>query len=357
MSNQQTTSGPLPSPDEDRRQAESVTVRMRNFRMSIPTSAGTVIPTDDVSVDVRRAEVLGIVGETGSGKTVTSRAMLGLRPTPSAQSTGSVTYPGAGEENIFDLPRERLRRYWGDRIAMIPQNPMTSLDPVHRIGHQIEEAVEARSRLSRRDREARVLELMRQVGIPAPEQRRRAYPHEFSGGMLQRTLIAIALAGDPDVLVADEPTTALDVIIQDQILQLLLDLQRSRGMSLILISHDLAVIGRTCDRVCVMYAGQIVESAPTRELLEHPKHPYTAALLRSMPAAAPRDEELATISGSPPRLMGMTAIGCRFAPRCDFAEQACSEWQTELLPVSSSAGTREARCRRHAELTLSEHLA
>lgn len=360
MSNQQTTPGASLSPDEDRhleQQDEPVTVRMRNFRMTIPTSAGNVIPTDDVSMDIRRSEVLGIVGETGSGKTVTARAMLGLRPTAAARSTGTVTYPGAGEENIFDLPQERLRRYWGDRIAMIPQNPMTSLDPVHRIGDQIEEAVEAHSRLTRQQREARVLELMRQVGIPAPEQRRRAYPHEFSGGMLQRTLIAIALAGDPHVLVADEPTTALDVIIQDQILQLLLELQRSRGMSLILISHDLAVIARTCARVCVMYAGQIVESAPTHELLQRPKHPYTAALLRSMPAAAPKEEELATISGSPPRLMGMTEVGCRFMPRCDFAEQACSEWRTELLTDSSTASTREVRCRRHAALDLSEQPA
>lgn len=336
----------------DSEQLESVVVRLSSFGIAIPTSVGTVIPTDDVSVDVRRGEVLGIVGETGSGKTVTSRAMLGLRPTPSATSTGTVTYPAAGKGNIFDLSQEGLRRYWGGFIAMIPQNPMTSLDPVHRIGDQIGEAVAVHSRLSRRERDAKVLDLMRQVGIPAPEQRRRAYPHEFSGGMLQRTLIAIALAGDPQVLVADEPTTALDVIIQDQILRLLLDLQRSRGMSLILISHDLGVIARTCDRVCVMYAGQIVEAGPTQELLERPKHPYTAALLRSMPAASAKEEALATISGSPPRLIGMTGVGCRFAPRCEFAEPECLEWRTELLPLSSAAVEREVRCRRHAELDL-----
>lgn len=340
--------------DGDSDELASVVVRLKNFGIAIPTSVGTVVPTDDVSVDIRRGEVLGIVGETGSGKTVTSRAMLGLRPTPSATSTGRVTYPAAGKGNIFDLSQEGLRRYWGGFIAMIPQNPMTSLDPVHRIGDQIGEAVAVHSRLSRRERDARVLDLMRQVGIPAPEQRRRAYPHEFSGGMLQRTLIAIALAGDPQVLVADEPTTALDVIIQDQILRLLLDLQRSRGMSLILISHDLGVIARTCDRVCVMYAGQIVETGPTHELLERPKHPYTAALLRSMPAASAKEEELATISGSPPRLIGMSGVGCRFAPRCEYAERACSEWGTELLPVSSAAGEREVRCRRHAELALAE---
>lgn len=346
-----TANPPLQRP-RDASQHPAVTVRMEHLGIAIPTPAGTVQPTDNVSIDVSEGEVLGIVGETGSGKTVTARAMLGLMPTSQATSTGSVTYPGVVEENILDLGQSRLRRYWGDFISMIPQNPMTSLDPVHRIGDQISEAVAAHSRLSRHQREVRVVELMRQVGIPAPHERSRAYPHQFSGGMLQRTLIAIALAGDPQVLIADEPTTALDVIIQDQILQLLLDLQRSRGMSLVLISHDLGVIAQTCDRVAVMYAGQIVELAPTHELLHDPKHPYTAALLRSMPSAAPPDEALANIPGAPPRLIGTTSVGCRFAPRCGFVEQACLDWQTGLIPVQPEPTLRQVRCRRHTELKL-----
>jgi oligopeptide/dipeptide ABC transporter ATP-binding protein len=353
MSNRRSAAvSPSQQRQQDADQHHPVTVRMQNLGITIPTPGGTVQPTDNVSIDVSEGEVLGIVGETGSGKTVTARAMLGLMPTSAATSTGSVTYPGVVEENILGLGQSRLRRYWGDFISMIPQNPMTSLDPVHQIGDQISEAVAAHSRLSRQQREARVIELMRQVGIPAPKQRARAYPHQFSGGMLQRTLIAIALAGDPQVLIADEPTTALDVIIQDQILQLLLDLQRSRGMSLVLISHDLGVIAQTCDRVVVMYAGQIVELAPTHELLHNPKHPYTAALLRSMPSAVPADEPLANIPGAPPRLIGTTSIGCRFAPRCDFVEQACLEWHTELLPVQPEHTLPQVRCRRHTELKL-----
>lgn len=339
---------------EDYRMADdgrAVTVRMHGLTVMIPTGGGVVTPTDHVSVELRHGEVLGIVGETGSGKTVTCRAMLGLLPAPSASFSGVVSYPGLVEDNILALPASRLRQYWGDFIAMVPQNPMTSLNPIQRVGDQIAEAVTAHSRMSRRERDARVLELMRRVGIPAPEQRRRAYPHQFSGGMLQRTLIAIALAGDPQVLIADEPTTALDAIIQAQILQLLLGLQRSNGMSLVLVSHDLGVIAEICDRVGVMYAGQVVELARTQDLLDRPRHPYTAALLQSMPASASPDEELATIAGSPPQLINLGS-GCRFAPRCEFAEQACGSWETELLPVRSGRVERTVRCRRQAGLTL-----
>ena len=328
-----------------------VTVRVRDLRITIPTGTNVVRPTDGVSIDVRQGEILGIVGESGSGKTVTCRAMLGLLPTTKTVATGTVSYPRRGVDDVLGLSSKQLRRHWGAFASMIPQNPMTSLNPVHRIGDQIGEAVAAHSRLSKRARRDRVVGLMRQVGIPAPERRLRAYPHEFSGGMLQRTLIAIALAGDPEFLVADEPTTALDVIIQDQILETLLELQRSRGMSLVLVSHDLGVIAQTCDRVGVMYAGQLVELAPTQQLLEAPQHPYTSALLRSMPGAVPPDEELASISGSPPRLVGMSDVGCRFAPRCEFAEKDCSEWRTSLLGVDRE-GAREVRCRRHAELEL-----
>jgi peptide/nickel transport system ATP-binding protein/oligopeptide transport system ATP-binding protein len=189
---------------------------------------------------------------------------------------------------------------------------------------------------------------MTMVGIPAPEKRLRDYPHQFSGGMLQRTLIAIALAGDPQLLIADEPTTALDVIIQDQILSLLLELQREAGLSLVLVSHDLSVVAQVCDRVAVMYAGQIVELAGVDDVLRSPKHPYTAALLNSLPSAVPRDRSLATIPGSPPQLIGLGS-GCRFADRCAFARDECREWTSELLDVGPD---HQVRCVRHDEITL-----
>ncbi|MDT0263470.1 ABC transporter ATP-binding protein [Jatrophihabitans lederbergiae] len=331
--------------------ARSVVLRASDVCVRIPTRAGTVTPVDHVSLELRRGEVLGIVGETGSGKTVTCRSLLGLMPSARATHTGSVTYPGVLEGNALDLGPKRMRRYWGDFVSMVPQNPMTSLNPVHRIGAQLDEAVAAHSTMSRSERRKRVIELMTRVGIPVPEKRLRDYPHQFSGGMLQRTLIAIALAANPRVLVADEPTTALDVIIQDQILSLLIGLQRDLGMSLVLVSHDLSVIAQICDRVGVMYAGQLVELADTRELLRRPKHPYTAALLKSLPGAVARDAPLATITGAPPRLMNLTPA-CRFVPRCPYAEPACGEWHTELLQIGTTAAGHQARCRRHGELDL-----
>ncbi|MDT5028626.1 MAG: peptide/nickel transport system ATP-binding protein [Micromonosporaceae bacterium] len=315
----------------------------------IPGPAGVITPVDHVSIELRQGEVLGIVGETGSGKTVMCRSLLGLMPSPRATHSGSVHYPGVMDNNVLDLGTKGMRRYWGDYVSMIPQNPMTSLNPVHRIGAQIEEAVAAHSTLPRDARRERVIELMSRVGIPVPERRMRDYPHQFSGGMLQRTLIAIALAGNPRILVADEPTTALDVIIQDQILSLLIDLQRDMGMSLVLVSHDLSVIAQICDRVGVMYAGQLVELSTTDDLLRRPQHPYTAALLKSLPGAMPRGEPLTTIGGAPPQLVNLPQT-CRFTPRCPFAEPACAEWTTELLAAGDGIG--RVRCRRHAELDL-----
>ncbi len=324
----------------------------------IDTPSGAVIPVDHVSLHLREGEVLGIVGETGSGKTVTCRSLLGLMPSLQATHTGRVSYPGVLDGNALDLGRRGMRRHWGRYISMIPQNPMTSLNPVHRIGDQIGEAVAAHSTMTRPQRRERVIELMTRVGIPVPEKRLRDYPHQFSGGMLQRTLIAIALAGNPQVLIADEPTTALDVIIQDQILSLLIDLQRDTGMSLVLVSHDLSVIAQICDRVAVMYAGQIVELAATEDILRRPQHPYTAALLKSLPGAVARDQPLATITGSPPRLVDLPAT-CRFRPRCGYAQDACGTWTTELLTAVGVAGAGSVgrvRCRRHAELDLSTDL-
>lgn len=321
----------------------------RDLTVTIPSDRGMVRPADGVNLDVRRGEVLGVVGETGSGKTVTCRALLGLLPTAASVSTGSVVYPGLSDQNVLRLPLKRRMALWGSFVSLIPQNPMTSLDPIRRIGDQIGEAVTAHRPRRRAERDARVLELMVQVGIPAPESRMRAYPHEFSGGMLQRVLIAIALAGEPELLVADEPTTALDVVIQDQILQLLLDLQSEKQMSLVMISHDLSVIAQTCDRVAVMYAGQIVELGSTEDLIRAPQHPYTAALLHSMPGAVDKNARLETIVGSPPQLVDLPHLGCRFADRCEYAQPECTTWDTQLL--TTSAGGR-SRCRRLGELTL-----
>ena len=326
-------------------------LRARDVRIRIPTPEGVVTPVDGVSLDLRAGEVLGVVGETGSGKTVSCRSLLGLLPTTRATREGSVTYPEISDVNILGLRRKELRRYWGDYVSMIPQNPMTSLNPVHRIGDQIDEAVGAHSTMSREQRRARTIELMTRVGIPVPERRVRDYPHQFSGGMLQRTLIAIALAGEPRILIADEPTTALDTIIQDQILSLLISLQRDTGMSLILVSHDLSVISQVSDRVAVMYAGQVVELAETENVIRRPQHPYTAALLKSLPGAVPRDQPLTTIAGSPPKLVDLPA-SCRFMPRCDHAEPACGDWLTTLLNTGVGEGESEVRCRRRGEIDL-----
>ncbi len=319
-----------------------VLLDVRDLVLEIPTGAGVVRATDGVSLQLRQGEVLGVVGETGSGKSVTCRALLGLRPTPQTRVSGTVAYPAHGVDDVLALPPRQLRALWGRRVAMVPQNPMTSLNPVRRIGDQVGEAVGASGGPRGAARTARVLELLRQVGLPAPETRLRDYPHQFSGGMLQRTLIAIAIAQRPDLIVADEPTTALDVLIQDQILGLLLSLQRDLGTSLVLVSHDLSVVSQVCDRVAVMYAGQVVELADTATLLEAPRHPYTRALLEALPGAVPREQELRVIPGSPPPLVGLGPT-CRFAARCELHESACDDWPTELRRL---APAHESRCRR-----------
>lgn len=332
----------------DERRGPVPALQLTDLRITIPTAQGAVVPTDGISLTLGQGEVLGLVGETGSGKTVTCRAMLGLLPTKTARHSGTVVYPTIGSYDILSAKSSQLRQLWGDYVAMIPQNPMTSLDPIRRIGDQIGEAVAANRPYSKADRRKRVIELMQMVGIPAAERRLDDYPHQFSGGMLQRTLIAIALAGNPRLIIADEPTTALDVIIQDQILNLLLQLQRETGVSLVLVSHDLSVVSQVCDRVAVMYAGQIVEQADVDEVLVRPHHPYTSALLNALPGAVDRDTALATVPGAPPRLVGLGS-GCRFIERCSFARDACGSWSSELLPAGPD---HQVRCVRHEEVAL-----
>ena len=324
--------------------ARGEVLRVEGLHTYIETDSGVVRAVDDVSFSLRQGEILGLVGESGSGKSVTCRTLMGLMRSPPARSIGTVSYEGLPGRNLLDARGAELQRLRGAHLSMIFQDPMSSLNPVMRVGDQVEESVGSHERLSPRERRRRAAELLDRVGIPAVGHRMRSYPHEFSGGMRQRVLIAAAIASKPRVLFADEPTTALDVIIQDQILSLLLELQRDSGMSMVLVSHDLGVIAEMCDRIAVMYAGEIVELADTATLLTAPSHPYTISLLRSLPDHDQRSRYLPSIVGSPPQLIDIEP-GCRFAPRCPLATNECRTWTTELLPTSG--GEQLVRCRRH----------
>ncbi len=322
-------------------------LEVRDLHTYIESERGVVRAVDGVSLDLREGEVLGLVGESGCGKSVTCRTIAGLMPSPPAHSTGTVHYAAWGERNLLELSAAEQQRLRGSHLSMIFQDPMSALNPVMRVGDQVEEAVAAHAHVGGRERRRRAIELLERVGIPVAARRMRDYPHQFSGGMRQRVLIAMAIASRPRVLLADEPTTELDVVIQDQILSLLLELQRDFGMSMILVSHDLGVIAETCDRVAVMYAGQIVETAQTETLLRRPRHPYTIALLRSLPDAEAPERYLQSIAGAPPQLVDI-APGCRFVPRCPLAEEECRSWETELL---DAGGEQRVRCRRHEDTT------
>ena len=316
---------------------------VRELRSYLATDQGVVRAVDGVSFTVGEAEIVGIVGESGSGKSVTCRTIVGLMPAGMTHISGEVIYHPHGDQNIVSAGQSELQSLRGSQLAMIFQDPMTALNPVVNVGDQVIEAVQAHAKVSAAEARSRAISLLRRVGIPAPEQRMRDYPFQFSGGMLQRALIAIALASSPRLLLADEPTTSLDVIIQDQILSLLLDLQQDTGMSMILVSHDLAVITEVCDRVIVMYAGQVVEEGETADIITEPKHPYTQALLDALPQEGQRGE-LRSIAGSPPSLIDVPD-GCRFAPRCRYVTDECRSWDTELLYTGEREHT--ARCWRH----------
>jgi oligopeptide/dipeptide ABC transporter ATP-binding protein len=319
---------------------------VRNLCSYLATAQGVVRAVDDVSFTVHDREVLGIVGESGCGKTVTCRTIMGLMPPKIARTDGEVIYHPRGDLNLLHISDREFQALRGSDLAMIFQDPMTALNPVLSIGDQLTEAVHARAKLPKADARRRAIDLLERVGIAAPGRRMRDYPFQFSGGMLQRVLIAIALASSPRLLLADEPTTSLDVIIQDQILSLLLELQQDTGMSLILVSHDLAVISEMCDRIIVMYAGQVVEDGAAANVISAPRHPYTRALLDALPHVGRRGQ-LRSIAGSPPSLLDVSA-GCRFAPRCRFATEECKTWQTELLESGDRSHT--ARCWRHDEI-------
>ena len=291
---------------------------------------------DRVDLTVARGATLGIVGESGSGKSVTALALMGLLP-DSAEVNGSVRFDSL---NMLDMPDEALRDLRGDRLTMIFQEPMTSLNPSLTIGEQVSEILVRHRGLSAGDARARSIELLRRVRIPSPDKRFDEYPHNLSGGMRQRVMIAIALACDPQLLIADEPTTALDVTIQAQILDLMRELKAQSGAAIILISHDLGVIGEICDDVAVMYAGEIVERAPAAVLFDKPEHPYTVGLLGSIPRLDHPTEQLATINGMVPELDTLPA-GCRFAPRCPFSDERCHR---ERPPIVELGDGRWSRC-------------
>jgi peptide/nickel transport system ATP-binding protein len=302
-----------------------------DLKVSFATPQGKLQAVQGVSLTLPQGRTLGIVGESGSGKTVLSRAIMGLLPRQSATQTGSVRYKG---QEILNAPNKELRRLWGTEIAMVFQDPMTSLNPVQRIGHQITESLRIQLKLGRDEAKETALSLLMQVGIPSPVERYDAYPHQLSGGMRQRVIIAIALACAPRLLMADEPTTGLDVTVQAQILDLLSTLQRDRQMAMVLVTHDLGVVATRTDEIIVMYAGNVVEQAPTDVLFSAMAMPYTEALLRSIPRIGnPSHTRLVAIEGRPPDLITPPA-GCPFAPRCPYAQDKCHHEKPPLVQGS-----------------------
>jgi oligopeptide/dipeptide ABC transporter ATP-binding protein len=315
-------------------------VKVRDLRVEFDLARGAVHAVDGVSFDVEPGEALGLVGESGSGKTVTLRALVGLLPRGAKLTGGTIEIDGV---DVTAAGEDRRRELRGTTVSMIFQEPMTALNPVMRVGDQIAEEPLVRLGMSRSAARARAVELMGLVGIPDPKRRAQAYPHELSGGLRQRVMIAIALSGEPKLVLCDEPTTALDVTIQDQILKLLRKLQHELDVSLVFVSHDLAVIAQTCRRLAVMYAGQVVESGPVEQVFREPRHPYTLGLLRAVPDFEVVRERLASIPGSPPDLAAPPE-GCRFHPRCLFVQEDCLASPVELEQLGAG---REVRCLHH----------
>ncbi|TCM45959.1 ABC transporter ATP-binding protein [Kribbella sp. VKM Ac-2568] len=323
---------------------------VRDLRVEFSTSAGVVTAVDGASFDVRRGETVALLGESGSGKSVTAQAMLGIIPKPAGRVTGgSIEYDG---RDLLALPATATRELRGREIAMVFQDPLSSLNPVFRVGAQIGEMFRKHRGASRKEARAEALELMRRVGIPAAEKRLDDYPHQFSGGMRQRVMIAMALALSPRLLIADEPTTALDVTVQAQIMDLLARLQDEEGMSLVLITHDLGVVADVADRVVLMYAGRVVEAGPIREVYEHSAHPYTAGLMGSLPAIDGPRERLTPIQGAPPDLLDLPS-GCSFRPRCAFASERCADEEPVLLGAPGRPAPHSSAC-HHAGKVLTD---
>jgi oligopeptide/dipeptide ABC transporter ATP-binding protein len=324
-----------------RRPGDTPLLEVKGLRTSFRTRDGIVRAVDGIDFHVDRGEVLGLVGESGCGKSVTSLSILRLIPKPGTIEAGEVVFAG---RDLLKVSSDEMRKIRGEQIAMIFQQPTSSLNPVWDVGRQIGEVLEIHRDMKEKAARGRALELLKMVGIPDPERRLKAYPHELSGGMAQRVMIAMALACEPDLLIADEPTTALDVTIQAQILDLMRHLREETGTAIILITHDLGVVAEMCDRVAVMYAGEIVEQTDVVSLFRNPRHPYTRGLIASIPVMGDVRDELAVIPGNVPNLIDLPPA-CRFAPRCGARIEAnlaaCVERHPELLPVDRD---HDARC-------------
>ncbi|MFG1697639.1 ABC transporter ATP-binding protein [Nonomuraea sp. NPDC049309] len=319
---------------------QDLTVRFR-------TRAGTITAVDKVSFDLAEGETLAILGETGSGKSVTAQALMGLVPRPAGQIAGGrILYKG---RDLLALPRSETRKLNGTDLAMVFQDPLSSLNPVFRVGTQIGELFRRRQGLSRAEARRKAIELMDRVGIPAADRRVDDYPHQFSGGMRQRVMIAMAIALKPRVLIADEPTTALDVTVQAQVMALLAELKAEHGMAMILISHDLGVVAGVADRVQLMYAGRVMETGDLREVYERTGHPYTQGLMASIPELNGPRERLTPIKGSPPDLTRLPS-GCPFRPRCRYATDVCAAERPELLPLPDRPASHRAACHHSKEV-------
>jgi oligopeptide/dipeptide ABC transporter ATP-binding protein len=312
------------------REISGAILAVENLKTYFYLEEGIVKAVDGVSFALAPSEVLGLVGESGSGKSMTCRSILRIVPPPGRIVGGHILYQG---EDILARPESKLTSYRGSEVSMILQEPMTALNPVLSIGAQIMETVLQHETVSKAEARERAIDLLRFVDIPTPERRLDEYPHQFSGGMRQRAMIAIALSCRPKVLLADEPTTALDVTIQDQILRLVADLQQEMGMSVVWVTHDLGVVAQICDRVAVMYAGRIVEMAGVVELFENSRHPYTHGLMESIPTQVSRQGRLVPIPGQPPNLLNLQP-GCAFAPRCRYALAGCHSAETPLRRVA-----------------------
>lgn len=306
---------------------------VRNLTVAFSGRSGTINAIEDVSIDIAAGEILGMVGESGAGKSMTGAAIIGLIEPPGRIAAGEILLEG---QRIDALPPESMRLIRGRRIGAIFQDPLTSLNPVLTVGEQLIETIQTHLKLPRDAARARAIDWLRKVGIPAPEARMDTYPHQYSGGMRQRVVIALALCAEPRLVIADEPTTALDVSVQAQIISLLRRLARETGVAVILVTHDMGVIAETADRVAVMYAGRVVEVGPVAEVLKAPQHPYTAGLMASIPRIGPRPDVLPQIEGAMPR-PNARPRGCAFAPRCPRRIDQCSDLRPDLIGTASRA--------------------
>jgi oligopeptide transport system ATP-binding protein len=337
----------LPTPPSPSKAAKLPLLEVRDLHVQIRTRAGVITPLDGVNFSINRGETVAILGESGSGKSVTALAIMGLLPSPAGKITsGQIVYDG---RDLAAMPVSEVRKLCGTEIAMIFQDPLSSLNPVFRVGAQIAEPFRRRRGMSRAESRARAIELMDRVGIPEAKRRVDDYPHQFSGGMRQRVMIAMALALEPTLLIADEPTTALDVTVQAQIMELLAGLQRERGMAMMLITHDLGVVADVAQRAAIMYAGRIVETGGIRDVYDTPAHPYTEGLLASIPSATATRERLTPIVGSPPNLLDVPP-GCPFNPRCPYAVDRCREERPELRHPAGWPAGQLAACHRTEEV-------